>query len=86
MWCFSGNESDKKSLRAGIAAPSAHGGGVAIFYREAKHFDVEEIHPHGLNVTRFQIVTERRRWHVVGCYLASSNASNIEDVAAVIRD
>ena len=47
-------------------APSAHRGGVAIFYREVEHFSVEEIYLHGLNVIRFKLVTGRRRWHVVG--------------------
>ena len=31
------------------------------------------------------MVTGRRRWHTVGFYIAPSNASNIEDVVAVIR-
>ena len=31
------------------------------------------------------MVTGRRRWHIVGCYIASSNASTIEDVIADIR-
>ena len=47
-------------------APSAHRGGVVIFYREAEHFAVEEICLHDPNVTSFNLVTGRRRWHVVG--------------------
>ena len=49
-----------------MAAPSAHSGGVVIFYHEAEHFSIEELRPHGLNVTSFQLVTGRWRWHVVG--------------------
>ena len=68
------------------AAPSAHRGGVAIFYREADHFAIKELRFHGLNVISFQLVTGRQRWHVMGCYIASSDASIIEDIPAAIRD
>ena len=56
------------------------------FYRKAEHFSVKEIHLHGPNVIIFQMVTGRRTWHVVGCYITPSNASTTEDVAADIRD
>ena len=36
--------------------PSAHCGGVAIFYREAEHFAIEELRLHGPNVIIFQMV------------------------------
>ena len=66
-------------------APSAHRGGIIFFYRKAEHFTVEELHLHGPNVITFQLVTGRRRWNVVGCYIASSDASAIEDVDVAIR-
>ena len=34
------------------AAPSADRGGIAIFYRGAYHFAIEEIRLHGLNAIR----------------------------------
>ena len=67
-------------------APSAHRGGVAIFYREAERFAIEDICLHEPNVIRFQLVTGRRRWDVVGCYIAPINDSTIEDVSETIRD
>ena len=69
-----------------MEAPIAHRGGVAVFYCKAEHFDVNELCLHGLNVITFQLVAGRQWWHVVGCYLAPSNASAIEDIAAAIRD
>ena len=66
-------------------APSAHHRGVAIFYREPKHFASEELRLHGPNIISFQLETWRRRWHVVGCYIAPSDDLTIEDVTAAIR-
>ena len=68
-----------------IEAPSAHRGGVAIFYHKAEQFSIEKLHLHGPNVIKFQLVTGRQRWHVVGCYTAPRYASTVEDVAAAIR-
>ena len=56
-----------------MAAPSAHRGGVAIFYRKAEHFATKELHLHGPNVISFQMVTGRRR------------CRKIEEVATAIR-
>ena len=67
-------------------APSAHRGGLAIFYCKEEHFAVEELSLHVPNVIRFKLMTGRWWWHVVGYYIAPSDASTIEDVAAVIRD
>ena len=49
-----------------MVVPSTHCGGVAIFYREAEHFSIKELHLHGPNTISFQLVTGRRRWHFVG--------------------
>ena len=68
------------------AAPISHCGGVAVFYCEAEHFVIEELRLHGPKVIRFQLVTGRRRWHIMGFYIAPSDASTIEDVVAAIRD
>ena len=68
-----------------MVAPIAHCGGVAIFYHNAEHLTIEEFRLHGPTVIRFQMVTGRRRWHVVGCYIAPRNTSTVYDVAAAIR-
>ena len=66
-------------------ALSAHCGGVAIFYREAENLAIKELHLHSPNFISFQMVTGRRRWHIVGCYIQPSDNSTIEGVAAAIR-
>ena len=48
-----------------MAAPSAHCGGIVVFYDEAEHFFIEELCLHGLNVISFQLVKGRRRWNIV---------------------
>ena len=67
-------------------APSAQSDSVAIFYREAEHFTIKELRLHGQKFIRFQLVTGRRQWHIVGFYIDPRNASTIEDVATATRD
>ena len=66
-------------------APSAHRSGGAIFYHEAEHFAIEELRLHGPNSISFQLVTGRCWWHVIGGYIAPSDALTIENVDVVIR-
>ena len=65
-------------------ALSAHCSGISIFYREAEHFSIKYLCLHGPNVINFQLVTGRRRWHVVGYYISPSDTLTIEDIAAAI--
>ena len=55
-------------------APSAHRGGVTIFYRKVEHFSIKELRLQGLNVISFNLVTLWIQWHVLGCYITPSNA------------
>ena len=41
---------------------------------------------YGPNVIGFQLVTGARRWYIVGCYLATDDASMIERVVKALRD
>ena len=41
-------------------APSAHIGGVTIFYRAAEQFSVEALQTYGENVVRFQLGLDNR--------------------------
>ena len=68
-----------------IVVPIYHHGGVAVFYREAEHFTIEDIRIHGLNIISLQMVMGRRWWHIVEWYISPSNTSNIEDVVVSIR-
>ena len=60
-----------------MEAPSAHSGGVTVFYRAEEHFYVEALHLYGANVVSFQLELDGQRWYLVGCYLAPDKASTI---------
>ena len=51
-------------------APSRHRGGVALFFRAEANFAVEEVRTYGPNMFSFEVVTGRRRWYIIGCYIA----------------
>ena len=64
--------------------PSAHSGGVAVFYRVAEHFSVDSIHIYGANIANFKLESGGQKWYIVGCYLAPDNASTIDDIIVAI--
>ena len=64
--------------------PSHHCGGVTLFYKEFLRFVVESHQQHCPNVISFQMVMGRRRWHVVGFYLALRYASTLESMVTDI--
>ena len=47
-------------------SPSAHSGGVAVFYRAEEQLSVEALQTYGANVSRFQLASGDRRWFIVG--------------------
>ena len=67
-------------------APSRHRGGVALFYRSLPLFMVEAVREYGPNVLNFEVVTEGRRWYIIGCYLAPDNARTIDRVVTAMGD
>ena len=40
----------------------------------------------GQNVISFELVTDRRRWYIIGCYLAPDEARTIEWVVTALGD
>ena len=67
-------------------APRQHRSGIALFYKEGADFAVEEVRPYGPNVINFEVVTGRRRWYIIGCYLAPDDARTIERVVTDLSD
>ena len=65
-------------------APSKHQGGVALFYRDSDQFQVEAYQSFGPNVISFQLVSGRRRWFVVGCYIPPTCNTTIEQVTQAL--
>ena len=49
-----------------MAETSAHSSDITFFYRKTEHFAIEELCLQSPNVIRFQLVTGRQRWHIVG--------------------
>ena len=47
---------------------------------------MEEVRTYGPNVISFEVVTGRRRWYIIGCYLAPDDARTIERVVTALRD
>ena len=67
-------------------APSRHRGVIAMFYREGAGFAVEEVRQYGPNVLSFDVVSGRRRWYIIGVYLAPDDAQTIERVVTALWD
>ena len=67
-------------------APSRHRGRVALFYRAEANFAVEEVREYGPNVLSFKVVTGRRRWYIIGCYIDRNDARTIERVIMALGD
>ena len=66
-------------------APSRHRGGVALFYRLTPRFVVEVVERCGPNLMVWQVVTEEKRWYIVGAYIAPADKGTMETVVKVIR-
>ena len=59
---------------------------MALFYRPLEEFAVEEVRDYGPNVISFEVVTGRRRWYIIGCYIAPDDARTIERVVTALGD
>ena len=52
-----------------LNAPSAHQGGIALFWQPNKSYEVENWRIHGPNMLTFVLVTESQQFFAVGCYI-----------------
>ena len=57
-----------------------------MFYRPAPNFTVEAVQQFGTDVVGFQMATGKRRWYIVGCYLAPNDTLTIESVVAALKE
>ena len=64
--------------------PSAHIGGITVFFHAEKQFSVEVLCLHGTNFVIFYLASGSQWWYIVGYYLAPDDASTIEDVVAAV--
>ena len=47
---------------------------------------MEEVREYGPNVISFEVVTGRRRWYIIGCYIAPDDARRIDQVVTALGD
>ena len=60
------------------ASPNRHQGGLATFYRDSEHWQLEAYQTFGNNVVSFQLSSGRRRWHVVGSYVPPESLAELD--------
>ena len=61
-------------------APSAHQGGIALFWRPNKSYEVEDWRIRGPNVLTFVLVTGGCRFFAVGCYIPPNDLSTLTTI------
>ena len=61
-------------------AASAHQGGIALFWRPDKSYEVEDWRVRGPNVLSFVLVTGGQRFYAVGCYIPPNDLSTLPHV------
>jgi hypothetical protein len=52
-------------------------GGISLFWRTSKMYEIEEVELHGPNVLSFQLVPGTTRWYIVGCYISPTNLTTL---------
>jgi hypothetical protein len=66
-------------------APSVHQGGIALFWRANKTYEVEDWHIRGPNMLSFVIVAGSQRFYAVGCYIPPINLSTLPQVKQALN-
>ncbi len=66
-------------------APSAHQGGIALFWLANKTYKVEDWRICGPNMLSFVIVTGSQRFYAVGCYIPPTNLSTLPQVKQALN-
>jgi hypothetical protein len=67
-------------------APSVHQGGIALFWRANKTYEVEDWHIRGPNVLSFVIVMGSQRFYTVRCYIPPTNLSTLPQVEQALNE
>jgi hypothetical protein len=67
-------------------APSAHQGGIALFWRANKTYKVKDWRICRPNVLSFVVVTRSQCFYVVGCYILPTNLSTLPQVEQTLNE
>jgi hypothetical protein len=65
--------------------PSAHQGGIALFWRANKTYKVKDRCIHGPNMLSFVIVMGSQHFYVVGCYIPPNNLCTLPQVKQALN-
>jgi hypothetical protein len=67
-------------------APSSHQGGIALFWRANKTYEIEDWRIRGPNVLSFVIETGSQRFYVVGCYMPPNDLRTLPQVEQALNE
>ncbi len=60
--------------------PSKWQGGISLFWRTSRTYEIKEVEMRGLNVLSFQLILGATRWYIVGCYIPPTNLTTLTHV------
>ncbi len=58
-------------------APSKWQGGISLFWRTSKTYEIKEVELRGPNVLSCQLVSGATRWYILGCYIPPTNLTTL---------
>jgi hypothetical protein len=67
-------------------APSVHQGGIALFWRANKMYEVKDWRICGPKVLSFVVVTGSQRFYVVRCYIPPTNLSTLPKIKQALNE
>ncbi len=57
-------------------APSKWQGGISLFWRTSRTYEIEEVEMRGPNVLSCQLILGATQWYIVGCYIPLTNLTS----------
>jgi hypothetical protein len=60
--------------------PSKWQGGISLFWRTSRTYEIKEVEMRGPNVLSFQLILGAMRWYIVGCYIPPTNLTTLTHV------
>jgi hypothetical protein len=58
-------------------APSKWQGGISLFWRTSKTYEINKVELRGPNMLSFQLVLGATRWYIMGCYIPPTNLTTL---------
>jgi hypothetical protein len=61
-------------------APSKWQGGISLFWRTSRTYEIKEVKMWGPNVLSFQLILGATRWYIMECYIPLTNLTTLMHV------